>query len=100
MAALAILAGAVWIVADQWFGTLWRNGRKIAGNLEHIIQTNLGLAGITVDPNRPKTGDVTVTGTVDSQKDADTVTTLIEEWRKGTWPSEIHMDVKIRTHNE
>ena len=87
------------IVANQWFGTLRRNGRKTACNLEDIIQTKLGLVGIIVEPNRPKTGDVTVTGAVDSQKDADTVKAMVEEWRKGAWPSEIHMDVKVGTRN-
>lgn len=100
MAAVAMLTGAVLIVASQWSGTLRRNGRKTAGNLEHTIRTELGITGIIVEPNRPKAGDVTVSGTVNSQQDADTVTALIEEWRRGAWPSEIHVAVKTGTHNE
>jgi len=53
-----------------------------------------------VAPNRPKAGDVTVTGTVNSQKDADTVAALIAEWRQAARPSEIHLDVRVKTHGE
>ena len=100
VAALAILAGAIWVVADQWFGTLQDNGLKAAGNLEHIIRTKLGLTGIAVEPNRPKAGDISVTGNVESQEDADTVTAVIEEWRAGSWPSKIYIELRIGTHNE
>lgn len=98
MAALAIVAVAISIPAVQWFGTLRRNGVKTAGHLGHIIKTRLGFADITVEPNKPKAGDVSLTGTVDSPVDADAIAALVEKWR--AWPSEIHADVKIATHNK
>jgi hypothetical protein len=94
LVAVGIIAGALWVVAAQWYGTLRLSALKVADGLGAAIRTELGLAGIAVEANLPKAGDVSVRGTVPSQAEHDALLALVERWRSGAEPSEIRVDVR------